>query len=248
MPNAKSLSIVCFLILCFAIVRAPASLLERIVSIQPQSSIQFASYAGTLWQGSGTINLNGFLDSGLSWSIPLQDILKLNPKVLWTIEGVGLTLKGESILLYQEVKTIAKGQINSTLLNNVFAPYDVLLDGDLLIKTISITNKVEENFEMTDLTGDLQWTGGPISYVLSQTPITVISPFFQLNLSNQPGGLIHATLDSPTHGYHLLTATLDPKGILKMQVSKGFTKIFGNEWPGRASDDQIILELEERIF
>ena len=248
MLNAKSLSVVCFLILCFAILRAPASLIERIVDNQLQSSIQFSSSAGTLWQGSGTISLNGFIDSDLSWSIPLQDILTLNPKVLWTIEGVGLNLKGESIV-YPEVKTIAKGQINSTLLNNVFAPYDVFLDGDLLIKTISITNNIEENFMIKSLTGDLQWTGGPISYVLSQTPITVISPFFQLNLSDQTGGLIHATLDSPTHGYHLLIATLNPtKGILKMQVSKGFTKIFGNEWPGSASDNQIVLELEERIF
>jgi len=247
--NAKSLSVVCFLILCFAILRAPASLIERIVDNQLQSSIQFSSSAGTLWQGSGTISLNGFIDSDLSWSIPLQDILTLNPKVLWTIEGVGLNLKGETSLLYQGSKTIAKGQIYSTLLNNAFTPYDVFLDGDLLIKKISITNQIEENFKITSLTGDLHWTGGPIRYVLSQTPITVISPFFQLNLSDQTGGLIHATLDSPTHGYHLLIATLNPtKGILKMQVSKGFTKIFGNEWPGSASDNQIVLELEERIF
>ena len=45
-----------------------------------------------------------------------------------------------------------------------------------------------------------------------------------------------------------MKARLEPEGILKIEVSKGFTKIFGNEWPGRESDDQFILELEERIF
>jgi hypothetical protein len=87
-----------------------------------------------------------------------------------------------------------------------------------------------------------------VSYVLSKSSVTVKSPVFQLKLSNQIKGVIQAILNSPNYDYPLMKAKLEPKGILKIQVSKGFTKIFGNEWPGRESDDQFILELEERIF
>ena len=245
MLNAKSLLIICFLVLCFAIMKAPASLIERMVNNESQNLIQFSSPTGTLWQGTGIINSP---DAAISWSLPLLDILKLKPKILWNIESPTLILDGESVILMGEIETSAKGKIASGQLNKIFAPYDILLGGDLLIKTISITNKLNENFLITKLTGDLHWTGGPVSYVLSKTSVTVTSPIFQLKLSNQIRGVIQATLNSPNYDYPLMKARLEPRGSLKIQVSKGFTKIFGNEWPGRESDDQFILELEEQIF
>ena len=248
MLNAKSLLIICSLVLCFAIMKAPASLIERIVNNESQSLIQFSSPRGTVWQGTGIIKINNYLDSTISWSLPLLDILKLKPKILWNIESPTLILNGESVILMGEIKTSTKGKIASGQLNKIFAPYDVLLGGDLLIKTISITNKLNENFLITNLTGDLHWTGGTVNYVLSKSSVTVKSPVFQLKLSNQIKGVIQAILNSPNYDYPLMKAKLEPKGILKIQVSKGFTKIFGNEWPGRESDDQFILELEERIF
>jgi len=228
--------------------KAPASLIERIVNNESQNLIQFSSPTGTLWQGTGIINIINSPDSAISWSLPLLDILKLKPKILWNMESPTLILDGESVILMGEAETRAKGKIASGQLNKIFAPYDVLLGGDLLIKTISITNKLNENFLITNLTGDLHWTGGPVSYVLSKSSVTVKSPVFQLKLSNQIKGVIQAILNSPNYDYPLMKAKLEPKGILKIQVSKGFTKIFGNEWPGRESDDQFILELEERIF
>ncbi len=246
--NTKSLTIVCFLILCFFIIRAPASLIERIVNNKPQSLVKFSNPSGTLWQGSGIIKIHNSQGFNLTWSIPLSDLIKLSPKVLWRIEEVGLKLDGESTLLDREIATSIQGQINSDQLNKVFRPYDVLLDGDLLIRTISFTNEISEEFLITSLQGILDWTGGPVSYVLSKTDITMMTPALQLNLSDQPSGVIHATLDSPKHDYPLLIARLSPKGMLNTQVSKAFTKLLGNEWPGRASDEQVVLELEERIF
>ena len=228
--------------------KAPASLIERIVNNESQNLIQFSSPTGTLWQGTGIIKIINSPDAAISWSLPLLDILKLKPKILWNIESPTLILDGESVILMGEIETSAKGKIASGQLNKIFAPYDVLLGGDLLIKTISITNKLNGNFLITNLTGDLHWTGGPVSYVLSKSSVTVKSPVFQLKLSNQIKGVIQVILNSPNYDYPLMKARLKPKGILKIQVSKGFTKIFGNEWPGRESDDQFILELEERIF
>ena len=45
-----------------------------------------------------------------------------------------------------------------------------------------------------------------------------------------------------------MLASLNEKGNLNVKVTKAFTKIFGNEWPGADSEEQIVLELEEYIF
>ena len=248
MLNTKSLTVIFFLIICFAIARAPASLIERFLNDQPNNSIRLSNSSGTIWYGSGIIDIGNFTNSQISWSITLWDLSSFSPGIIWDLKNRGSTLNGKSVFTGQEVETSLNGTLSSTLLNNIFGPYDISLDGDLLINNVSATHNMSENFSFKNLNGKLIWSGGAITYMLSRVALTIDSPVFQISLSDQPKGVIEAMLTSPELDYTLLSARLNPDGFLNVSVSKGFTKIFGNEWPGSQTDDRTIIELEEKIF
>jgi len=226
----------------------PASLVIRFLEGNPQIPFNLSNTSGTLWDGNGSIKANTFREASISWSIPIQDILLLSPSVNWKVDSNNSVLQGKSSISGANIITNASGVIGSTLLNRIFSQYDIILDGSLSIENLSAVNERNERFSISRIDGLLIWTGGEITYMLAKSPITIISPIFELELFNKTPTLIHASLKTSSYSFPILLGSLSEKGNLNVKVTKAFTKIFGNEWPGADSEEQIVLELEEYIF
>ena len=84
--------------------------------------------------------------------------------------------------------------------------------------------------------------------MIAKSPVTIMSPVFELELFNKKPSIIDARLNSPGYSFPLLQASLTERGNLSVKVTKAFTEIFGNKWPGQESEENIVLELEEYIF
>ena len=157
-------------------------------------------------------------------------------------------LQGKSSISGENIITNTSGTVGSTLLNRIFSEYDIILDGSLSVENLSLVNDRNKKFSINQLDGLLTWTGGEITYMLAQSPVTIISPVFELEFFHKTPNIIEAKLKTSSYNFPLLLASLSEGGNLKVKVTKAFTKIFGNEWPGTDSEEQIVLELEEYIF
>ena len=248
MSIRKSIIVFSSLLLVLTIWRMPASLVTRFLEANPQIPFNLSNTSGTLWDGNGRIKANAFRDASISWSVPILDILLFNPSVIWKMDSNNAVLKGKSSISGSNIITITSGTIGSSLLNRIFSEYDIILDGSLSIENLSVISDRNERFSINQLDGLLIWTGGEITYMLAKLPVTIVSPVFELELFKKTPNPIQARLKTSSYNFPVLLANLSERGNLNVKVTKAFTKIFGNEWPGADSEEQIVLELEEYIF
>ena len=248
MSIRKSIIVLSSLLIILTIWRIPASLVTRFLEGNPQIPFNLSNTSGTLWDGNGSIKANAFREASISWSVPILDILLLSPSVIWKVDIDNSILQGKSSISGANIITNTSGTVGSTLLNRIFSEYDIILDGSLSVENLYVVNDRNEKFSINQLDGLLTWTGGEITYMLAQSPVTVMSPVFELELFNKTPTISQARLKTSSYNFPLLLASLSERGNLNLKVTKAFTKIFGNEWPGSDSEEQIVLELEEYIF
>ena len=226
----------------------PASLVTRFLESSPHIPITLLNTSGTLWDGSGRVSNNAIREVNISWSIPIFDILLLSPSVIWKLDVNDSVLQGKSSISDKKINTDLSGTIGSVFLNRIFSEYDVRLDGSLRVEGLSMTTDPSNSFSINQLEGLAIWAGGEVTYMLAKSPVTIMSPVFELELFNKKPSIIEARLNSPSYSFPLLLASLTEKGNLNVKVTKAFTEIFGNKWPGQDSEENIVLELEEYIF
>ena len=226
----------------------PASLVTRLFEGNSDITFTLTNTSGTFWEGKGEIHANAFRETSVSWSIPILDILLLSPSILWQLDRNDSVLKGKSSTFGSNIRTTVSGKIGSTLLNRIFSEYDVLVDGSVNIERLVMVNDPSKSFSINQLDGLLIWTGGEITYMLAKSPVTIKSPIFELELFEKKLGVIYARLNNSNYDFPLLLASLTERGRLNVEVTKAFTRIFGNEWPGLDSEEKIVLELEQYIF
>ena len=226
----------------------PASLVTRFLESSPHIPITLLNTSGTLWDGSGRVSNNAIREVNISWSIPIFDILLLSPSVIWKLDVNDSVLQGKSSISDKKINTDLSGTIGSVFLNRIFSEYDVRLDGSLRVEGLSMTTDPSKSFSINQLDGLAIWAGGEVTYMLAKSPVTIMSPVFELELFNKKPSIIEARLNSPSYSFPLLLASLTEKGNLNVKVTKAFTEIFGNKWPGQDSEENIVLELEEYIF
>jgi hypothetical protein len=239
----KNLSLILILIACFAVVRAPASLVEHLFVLPPSSSIQVNRISGTIWSGSASIKFNQLFNADLDWSIPFQKVLVFKPAVIWSLKSNLSSLKGKSLIASDRITTKMSGEVDAYLLNILFD-----LSGNLDVRSLRVKNELNKEFSLSSLEGELEWSGGPVSYILSTFPLTIDSPAFQINVRDQQAYEFLAELYAENTDYPLLTIELEKSGFAKIKVTKNFTQLFGNVWPGAQADKEIVFELEEKIF
>ena len=248
MSTRKSIVFICFLIVILTIWRMPASLVTRFLESNPHIPITLQNTSGTLWDGSGRISNNAIREVNISWSIPIFDILLLSPSVIWKLDNSDSVLQGNSSISDKNITPDLAGTIGSVFLNRIFSEYDVRLDGSLSVEGLSVVTDLSKSFSINQLDGLAIWTGGEVTYMLAKSPVTIMSPVFELELFNKTPSIIGARLNSPNYSFPLLLASLTERGNLSVKVTKAFTEIFGNKWPGQESEENIVLELEEYIF
>ena len=226
----------------------PASLVTRFLESNPHIPITLQKTTGTLWDGSGKISNNAIREVNISWSIPIFDILLLSPSVIWKLDNSDSVLQGKSSISDKKIPTDLSGTIGSVFLNRIFSEYDVRLDGSLSVEGLSVVTDLSKSFSINQLDGLAIWTGGEVTYMLAKSPVTIMSPVFELELFNKTPSIIDARLNNPGYSFPLLLASLTERGNLNVKVTKAFTEIFGNKWLGQESEENIVLELEEYIF
>lgn len=237
MARAIAVGVVLFLV--FLVARAPAGLVRLLVP--EEAPVGLFELDGTLWTGTGSLVIDGQPVGRLGWSF--RPVTLLSAGV-----GYDLALIGDHLDISGRVKagpggttTTLGGEIGAPFVNVWLRPYYIELSGTFALAEVQAD---ATGLRLDDLSGTLNWDGGPISYRLSGKLYRSTLPPLYATLGPGSAATVFARGDDTP----LLHAALLENGFARFGVTKYLTRMLGNPWPGGDPDHAVVLEVEEQVF
>ena len=140
----------------------------------------------------------------------------------------------------------AEGFVADTAVNPRLKNYDIEISGDFDIEPTNV--QVDSNGNLNDLDGKLNWQGGLVRYILSGLLNEVVLPPLTATFRTSSAGIPEAYITEQGSDATLIQAALDENGFVKVGMTKRFTTLLRNPWPGNDPPEKIILEVEEKLF
>ncbi len=239
----KALIFGLLLFIGLVIFRAPAGLLRFLI---PESApVAILESRGTLWQGQGEFVLDSVSAGRLNWS--LRGFLLLQGQLSYDFQLLGsdLDLVGTVSAGVDSVELGTSGTVDAAFVNRWLSPYDINLGGRFQLEGVVLNlNRTADRAQLDHADGRLQWSGGPVQYILSNKITRTALPPLTALLGPGPGAVAFAQDDQTP----LLHAQLKANGFARIGVTKQLTKLLGNPWPGGDADHAVVLEVEEQVF
>jgi type II secretion system (T2SS) protein N len=226
-----------------AIVLAPASLVGLLVrDMQP---VTLSTLAGTLWRGSGDVGYDGTPLGRLNWSFAPDLLLHGQFGFDVDLHGDQLDIAGRAGASATGATAQLHGTLDAALLKEPLARYAVELPGSFALDNLDVTHRYGSRLPM--LRGDLKWSGGMVNYRLQGRDQRLqLPPLVGLLDSSSGQPTLTATrIDDTTP---LLIGHLADDGVASIGITKQFTKMLGQPWPGSEPDHAVVLEVGEKLF
>lgn len=231
-------------LLAVVVYAAPASLLKQPLNANPNLQVQ--QLQGTLWNGSGAVRVNNLNLGTLRWQFAPGRLLQAQAAFNYTLQGNNLDLSGTAGRGVSRWLLDANGAVQDALVNQALAPYEIRMTGDLAVQTLALAAAGQR---VAELTGNVAWPGGPVSYPAPGGQATRALPALRAELTldgdnSEPLANVH----SESVNYPLLSLRVLNSGFVKISLTRRFTQIVGMPWPGSEPDHAFVLEVEEQVF
>ncbi len=231
-------------IIAIIIAMAPASLLKRPLAAVPD--VQLSQLQGTLWGGHGKLTIARQALGSLRWSARPAELLQARLAADYRLAGPALQLAGEVGARRSGISLTADGDVQSTLINQILAEYELSIPGALEFD--SVLAEIDDKQRVLALAGQLRWPGGLVSYALDGRRATAQLPAMRADLSLDDNEQPMAAIYSDGVNYPVLTLRLLDSGFVKVSLTRRFTQIAGMPWPGSEPDHAVVLEVEQQVF
>jgi Type II secretion system (T2SS), protein N len=222
---------------------APASLGRLLLSdIDP---LALASPTGTLWRGAGELGFAGTPLGRLHWSFAPTLLLRGEAGFDVSLQGANAELTGQAGSTLTAAHAQLAGSVDSALFGGLLARYDIALPGSLTLQDIELT--LPHGARLPNIRGEAHWSGGTVDYRLSGRTHRVALPAlvgFLDSSSGQPEMSVYQSDDQTP----LLLARITTDGMATIGITKQFTKLLGQPWPGNEPDQAVVLEVGEKLF
>ena len=222
---------------------APASLLR--VALAQAQPLTLLAPTGTLWRGSGQLAFSQLPLGRVQWSF--APTLLLQGRVGYAIDLTAdqLSLSGRASVSPSTTYAHLTGTFDSAVLRELLQRYDILISGTFDLQQVEIEHA--HGSRLPRLRGELNWSGGPVNYRLSGRDFSATLPplvGFIDSSSGQPEMSVYQRASETP----LLLARADQDGIVTVGITKQFTKLLGQPWPGSEPDHAVVLEVGEKLF
>ena len=230
----------------FAAAFAPAGILDR--AVDGIEGIDLLEARGTVWRGAARLMAHGELQGDLTWDFQASSLMELAPGYAWTLNDELRSLLGAVHYRDGAAELSMQGTLQADLFNPWLDRYDIYLTGmfDVLPSAVTIENGQPPT--LTAATGQIHWTGGLVRYTLSGQLREATVPELVAHLETKEGGGARATVLAMNDRTPLLVAEQSDGGYVKVSITKYFTKLLNNPWPGSDPDHAVVLEVEEQLF
>lgn len=226
-----------------AIVFAPASLVRFVI---PNGGLlTIAAPTGTLWRGSGDLGIGGTPVGAIDWSFAPGALFTANLGYDLRVRGDHVDLAGRATAGFTSAHAELGGTFDTALVADLLARYDIHLPGAIAVESFDVTSGYRARLPQTR--GELKWSGGAVDYSLSGREHHVTLPplvGFLDSSSGQPEISVYQVNDKMP----LLLARITQDGLATVGITKQFTKMLGEPWPGSEPDHAVVLEVGEKLF
>ena len=239
----RAIVIAALFVVAFLVWNAPTSLLRGAVG--GLQGAELINTRGTLWNGDGTLLIQGQNLGTLSWSFRPASVLALEARYEYSLSGAGVALNGELASGFSRAEGTSTGQVSNTSLNAWLAAYDLTMEGDVRLEQLSL--EIGHDGAVQALDGELSWQGGEVRYPEAIGMQTALLPPLIAVLADEDG---QATANVFPEGNTtpVLTARTLPGGRYRIGVTKLLTRLAGRPWRGSDPDHTVVLELEEQLL
>jgi len=229
--------------LSFLVIFLPASSIRFVTNAIP--AIDFSTTEGSIWNGSGRLRVTKLYAGSLSWSVDPVQLVFGKLAIEWVLEDQTHTFGGAATIRLGSMAFSFDGLIEAATINRVLAPYNMNLNGALHLRSIKATiNKSEGPIRVQ---GHMRWDGGTVQYHMSNQRFQRELPAL-LGELQMVEGIPSMTVRSETDDTPLIRARLDDDGWVHIGITKRFTHLIGQPWPGDESDGAIVMEVSEKLL
>lgn len=236
----KFLAIGTLLVVVFAVVFAPAGLSR--LALDQVEAVTLQDPSGTLWAGNGRLSVNGTDLGTLGWDLQAVTILSGALGYDFTLVGQDLDLQGTARAGWdQTYAATATGRVGEAFINQLMAPYDMAISGDLNLNAcrVEMAGQIPQS-----AAGNATWEGGQVQYILSGRRSSNRLPAMVAELGAGPEAVVRE-VDGEIP---LIIAELQADGFAKVGLTKHLTTLLNNPWPGPATAAEVVLQVEEKVF
>jgi Type II secretion system (T2SS), protein N len=222
---------------------APAALVRY--AIRDAQPLSLSTLTGTFWRGSGDLAYAGTALGRLNWSFAPLLVLSGQLGFDVALDGAQLQIEGRASTSATTAYAQLHGTLDATLLAEPLARYDITLPGSLVVDHLEMTRRYGSR--LPALRGDLKWSGGNVAYRLAGRDHQVVLPVligFLDSSSGQPEMTVYQADDKTP----LMLARVTEDGLATVGITKQFTKLLGEPWPGSEPDHAVVLEVGEKLF
>jgi hypothetical protein len=241
----KYLLIGLLVFLLVAISVAPAGIMNRIVS--QTSMAELTHSRGSVWQGQADLLVQNNHLGQLNWDFEGTSLFQLQPTYQWSLQQAHWQLSGRAGSSLDLAHLEISGDIDAQAANQWLQPYDIRTSGQFVLQPTTISMAHNTTLPQS-VEGQLDWSGGMVRYTLSGLLSEANLPPLVAYLDTNPAGDPQATVFARDDQTPLLIASVAANGFAKVGISKRFTQLLGNPWPGSDPDHKIVIEVEEKVF
>jgi Type II secretion system (T2SS), protein N len=221
---------------------APASLLR--FAVRDAQPLTLGALTGTVWHGSGDLGFDGTPLGRLNWSFAPGLLLNGQMGFVVDLHCDGLDAAGTVGAAPTAATAQLHGTIDAALLKEPLARYAIEVPGSLAVDDLDVTHRYGD--KLPTLHGNLKWSGGTINYRMSgQNQRVKLPPL--AGLLDETGGQPTLTVSEIGGTTPLLIGHLTEDGVASLGITKQFTKMLGQPWPGSEPDHAVVLEVGEKL-
>ena len=250
----RGIGILLGLALIWVIANLPAGLIRLLFNEQ---QITVIAPQGTVWNGEATLVSSLGLQGRCRWHVSFLRSGTLQPTVVLQITDNTTNLQAPAQIDFSGIKVVPRGTVDSTTLQPLLQRYDLFLTGrfDLEESTWLLH---AEGFQLVG-PATVNWSGGPVRYILANTLYTATMPPLYAQISTvEPGQLEVAVYPAGTQPPpaatvatsstpRLLSLRISQAGSIYVAVSRGLLRLANFPWQGDEADTDLIFEIERSL-
>ena len=222
---------------------APASLVTQ--GLKEVSELRLTAGKGTIWNGQIAASYHG-RDLGIfDWSFSPMLLFTGVVHFNWVLSDSHHDVKGALDVSFETTTLTASGHIDAARINRELSPYYITIDGGISLDSFKIILASGKGKHQVD--GKIGWNGGRSTYRLAGELNAIDLPPLRGNLMTAGKGpmLIVTNHDEATP---LIVISIDEGNWANIGITKKFTEMVKQPWPGNVSPETVVLRVEEKLF
>ena len=233
----------------YAVIFAPATLVKQ--ALEANAAVTLTEVKGSLWRGSANVSIPTLNLGKVSWVFTPMALLSFELDYFIEMHAATHNFSGHIRKSSDRIGINGDLEVQAEPINKLRTHYNIQISGTLEAKPMHVI--YVDSIEHID--AHLAWTGGPVRYGLSGQMYTQQLPALKGMIdSNEGFPKLRVYLDEnveKTIGnvqIPLILGQLEGNGWIKLGITKSFTKLLNQPWPGSEPDHAVVLEVQEKLF